>query len=105
VGDTIYRVYGGDSKAGGASWTPVDPDTVENYRDVAGLPSGGETDATNTGQFVIEGVLEDPEAVVTVRGAVALPGTKGGLPEYVIPDWMDNGAIRIVNVSGANPEF
>jgi hypothetical protein len=27
-GDKIFRVYGGDSKPGGASWTPVDPRNV-----------------------------------------------------------------------------
>lgn len=28
VGQPIYRVYGGDSPAGGASWTPVNPRVV-----------------------------------------------------------------------------
>jgi hypothetical protein len=30
---------------------------------------------------------------------------KGGLPEYIIPKWMENGSITITRVSGVNPEF
>ncbi len=97
--ERVFRVYGGDSRAGGASWSPIDPRSVANYRDVAGLPSG------NTGQFVIEGELADPSKVVLRRSALPLDGNTGGIPEYVIPDWMDNGAIRVTRVSGVNPEF
>jgi hypothetical protein len=64
VGQTIYRVYGGDSPAGGASWSPVNPGSVANFRDAAGLPSGCASGPTNTGQFVIKGTLNDPAAVV-----------------------------------------
>jgi hypothetical protein len=105
VGQKVFRVYGGDSKAGGASWSPVDPRSVGNYRDVAGLPSGGASGATNTGQFVIEGTLNDPAAVVLQRSALPLDGMKGGLPEYIIPNWLENGSITINRVSGVNPEF
>jgi hypothetical protein len=41
AGQTIYRVYGGDSTAGDASWSPVNPGDVAEFRDAAGLPSGG----------------------------------------------------------------
>jgi hypothetical protein len=105
AGQPIYRVYGGDSAAGGASWSPVNPGSVANYRSAAGLPSGGASGATNTGQFVIEGTLNDPAAVVLQRSALPLDGTEGGLPEYIIPNWMENGSITITRVSGANPEF
>lgn len=105
VGQTVYRVYGGDSAAGGASWSPVDPSTVADFRNLAGLPSGGASAATNTGQFVIEGTLVDPSTVVIQRGALRVDGLDGGLPEYVIPNWLNNGAITIRNVSGANPAF
>jgi hypothetical protein len=105
IGQTIYRVYGGDSEAGGASWSPVDPGSVPNYREVAGLPSGGASGATNTGRFVIEGTLNDPGAVVEQRTALSLDGTTGGLPEYIIPNWLDNGSVTITRVSGVNPEF
>lgn len=105
AGQTLYRVYGGDSAAGGASWSPVNPGSVRNYRDGAGLPSGGSSGARNTGQFVIEGTLNDPAAVVLARDALPLDGMKGGLPEYIIPNWMENGSVTISRVSGANPEF
>ncbi|WP_159807147.1 polymorphic toxin-type HINT domain-containing protein [Cellulomonas citrea] len=105
AGQAIYRVYGGDSVAGGASWSPVNPGTVPNFRSAAGLPSGGASGATNTGRFVIEGTLNDPAAVVLQRSALPLDGMKGGLPEYIVPNWMENGSITIRRVSGANPEF
>lgn len=39
----VFRVYGGDSPADGFSWTPTNPNTVDNFRSAAGLPSGGES--------------------------------------------------------------
>ncbi|BCJ37006.1 hypothetical protein Athai_45090 [Actinocatenispora thailandica] len=104
-GQALYRVYGGDSKAGGASWSPTDPRSVADYRDAAGLPSGGASGATNTGQFVIEGTLNDPTAVVLRRSALPLDGMKGGLTEYIIPNWMETGPITVNRVSGVNPGF
>jgi RHS repeat-associated protein len=104
-GQTIYRVYGGDSKAGGASWSPVRPDSVPSYRDAAGLPSGKWSGVVNSGQYVIEGTLLDPSKVVKTRRALPLDGNTGRLPEYIVPGWQDNGAIRIDRVSGVNPEF
>ena len=103
--ETVYRVYGGDSVAGGASWSPVNPGSVSNYRDAAGLPSGGASGATNSGRFVIEGKLVDPSKVVLQRNALPLDGMAGGIPEYIIPNWLESGAIRITHVSGVNPEF
>jgi hypothetical protein len=44
-------------------------------------------------------------AVVRVRSALSLDGNDGGLEEYIIPNWMESGAIKIHNVSGVNPEF
>lgn len=85
--------------------TPIRPDGVPNYRDAAGLSSGGASGVTNTGQFVIEGTLLDPSKVVRTRSAVPLDGNQGGLPEYIIPGWRDSGAIRVDRVSGANPGF
>lgn len=104
-GQAVYRVYGGDSAAGGASWSPTNPGNVVNFRNAAGLPSGGASSATNTGQFVIEGTIADPSKVVLVRNALPLDGMTGGLSEYIIPNWLDNGAINITRVSGANPRF
>jgi hypothetical protein len=75
--ETVYRVYGGGSKLYGESWTPVDPLTVENYRDVAGLPDW------NTGEFLAIGHLVDRTGI-KVRPALALHGNSGGIVEYVI---------------------
>lgn len=61
--------------------------------------------ASSTCQFVIEGTLNDPAAVVLQRNALALDGLKGGLPEYIIPNCMGNGSITVNRVSGVNPEF
>ncbi|UWQ06666.1 RHS repeat-associated core domain-containing protein [Aliiroseovarius crassostreae] len=104
-GQKVYRVYGGDSGPNGASWSPVDPSTVPDYRDAAGLPSGGESGATNSGRFVIEGTLQDPSATVLTREALPLDGTTGGLPEYIIPNAIESGAVRVDSVGGVNPEY
>lgn len=105
AGQKVFWVYGGDSAAGGASWSPVNPANVPNFRNVAGLPSGGASGATNAGRFVIEGTLQDAGAVVKVRPALPLDGNAGGLTEYIIPNWQKSGAIRVDRVSGVNPEF
>lgn len=105
AGQNLYRVYGGDSAAGGASWSPVNPGSIANYRDVAGLPSGGASGFNNTGRFVIEGTLQDPSAVVNVRSALSLDGNSGGILEYVVPYWQKTGVIQVNRVSGVNPQF
>jgi RHS repeat-associated protein len=105
TGDKVFRVYGGDSPAGGASWTTANPADVLNFRDAAGLPSGGASGATNTGRFIIEGTVQDPSKMVLSRRALPLDGTTGGLPEYIFPNWRENGAIRVDRVMGVNPEF
>ncbi|NOZ13090.1 MAG: hypothetical protein GXO69_05510 [Acidobacteria bacterium] len=105
IGQKVYRIFGGDSRWSGASWSPVDPSSIPNYRGVAGLPSGGTSGVTNTGRFVVEGRIVDPYKVIKVRKALPLDGNEGGVLEYIIPDWSENGAILIERVSGANPEF
>lgn len=101
----MYRVYGGDSVADGASWSTTNPGKVGNYRNKAGLPSGGESGAVNTGQFVIQGTVEDASKCVSSRKALPLDGNKGGLNEYIIPKAIESGAVKVTNVSGVNPEF
>jgi len=97
LGQTVYRVWGGESSPWGQSWTPINPNIVENYRSVAGLPD------VNSGRFVTEGVLISNEGI-TVRGAqIIQEGQQGGLTEYLIPNAAER--IRIIRVSGANPEF
>jgi RHS repeat-associated protein len=92
---TVYRVFGGDAKALGKSWTPIDPGTVANYRDVAGLPNA------NTGQFIIKGTTNNSN-ILLQQGAVPLDGNIGGLMEYKINDITK---ITINGVWGVNPPF
>jgi hypothetical protein len=96
VGDTVFRVYGENNNPLGQSWSRVDPSSVENYRDVAGLPD------VNTGRFVIEGQLMNIDGV-TVRSALALDGNAGGIDEVLIPNAASQ--VQIQSVSGVNPEF
>jgi RHS repeat-associated protein len=92
----VYRVWGGLSGPWGMSWTNVDPRTIPDYRNVAGLPD------QNTGQFLSEGVLTDP-AGVTVKLADPLHGNIGGLVEVVVPN--PPAQIGVTNVVGLNPPF
>jgi hypothetical protein len=95
-GTKVFRVWGDEAGAWGRSWTTVDPRTVPNFRNAAGLP------AQNSGRFVTEGILENTQGVTT-RGALPLHGNAGGLPEVVIPNPATQ--VRPVNVQGLNPEF
>ena len=49
----VYRAFGDDARAQGFSWTTVDPRTVDNFRDAAGLPSGGASGANNSADFLL----------------------------------------------------
>ncbi len=104
-GDTVYRVYGGDSAPDGASWTTVKPSQVKNFRDKAGLPSGKESGVINSGRFVITGTVTDSSKCVKSRRALPLDGNKGGLTEYIIPNPFESGAIKVQNVQGITPEL
>ena len=104
-GDTVYRVYGGDSSLIGASWTTVNPSSVPNYRDAAGLPSGGLSKANNTGRFVLERVVKVSSQCVKSQFASPLDGMKGGIPEYIIPNALNNGSVELTGVFGVNSEF
>jgi RHS repeat-associated protein len=75
----VYRVWGGKSGPYGRSWTRVDPRTVPNYRDAAGLPD------SNSGRFLSEGELINTEGV-NAKTASALDGNQGGLDELEVPD-------------------
>ena len=81
--ETVYRVFGGDSRAEGYSWTSVNPSSVSNFRNVAGLPSGGESGFNNTAQFMIEGRV-NVRNIIESRSALPLDGNIGGHPEYLI---------------------
>lgn len=80
---TVYRVFGGDARAEGFSWTSENPTSVSNFRDAAGLPSGGASGATNTADFVLEGRV-NPSNIIESRAALPLDGNAGGLPEHII---------------------
>lgn len=85
AGDTIkvFRAFGGDARAGGFSWTTKDPRTVSNFRDAAGLPSGGASGSTNTANFLLKGEVRVGD-IIQSRSALPLDGNKGGLPELII---------------------
>lgn len=97
----VYRVFGGDAKADGFSWTPTNTNGVANFREAAGLPSGGASGSTNTGQFVIEGTV-DFKNIITSHPAQPLDGRAGGgVTEYII----NPNNVKKTRVSGANPAF
>lgn len=63
-GEKVWRAFSGDSKADGASWTTTNSAGLKNFRAAAGLPSGGASGVINTGQFLIEGTVNDPSLMV-----------------------------------------
>jgi hypothetical protein len=95
-GTIVYRVWGDKSHSDGRSWTTIDPSTVPNYRDAAGLPE------TNTGRFVSVGKLVDNTGITT-RPALPLDGNRGGMSEIIIPN--PNNQVRLSGVYGLNPEY
>lgn len=95
---TVCRAFGGDARAQGFSWTTEDPRLVSNFRDVAGLPSGGASEATNTADFVIKGRANSTD-IITSRSALPLDGNKGGLPEFII----DPKNVTITDFSALKP--
>ena len=80
---TVYRVFGGDARAQGFSWTNINPKKVSNFRNQAGLPSGGESGAINTADFMLKGKVNTND-IIKSRAALPLDGNKGGLPEFII---------------------
>ncbi|EGG94168.1 Rhs family protein [gamma proteobacterium IMCC1989] len=94
----VYRAFGGDARAQGFSWTTKDPRTVSNFRDAAGLPSGGASGATNTAEFLIKGKVKASD-VIKFKSADPLDGYKGGLPELII----DPNNVNITDFSVLKP--
>lgn len=90
--DGSIRTWG--SGPHGRSWTPVDPESVPDFRWSAGLPY------ENPGRFLIRGELVKPQNVAEVRRALELDGNPGGLPEYLIDDAAD--AVETKEVRGIN---
>jgi len=110
AGQEVFRVWGNsiESNAGpgsdpwGHSWTPIDPSTVTNFRDAAGIPSGGESGAYNAARFVSQGIITDPSGII-VQSATPLDGNSGGLLEYIFP--RPEAQILLENVCGINPPY
>jgi len=50
-----------------------------------------------------EGTVMDPSALVLTRPALPLDGTRGGAPEYIIPNAISSGAVRVDSVSRLDP--
>jgi RHS repeat-associated protein len=94
----VYRVFGGDARAQGFSWTTVDPRTVKNFRDGAGLPTGGASGSTNTADFLIKGRVQRSD-VLEFKMADPLDGNRGGLPELKI----NPNNVRLNDFSILNP--
>ena len=80
---TVYRAFGGDSRVDGYSWTTENPNSVINYRDAAGLPSGGVSGSNNTAEFVVEGKT-NIYSIMKIKSADPLDGNVGGLQELII---------------------
>ncbi len=96
-GTQLFRVFGNEAKGLGQYYTTVNPGSVANFREAAGLFPG------NSGQFVLQGTLKNTEGVI-FRGAAPGPGgIGGGLPEVFVPN--PQTQINILRVSGANPGF
>ncbi len=73
----VYRVWGGGSRMDSDYWTPIDPRTVPNYRDAAGLPDW------NTGEYLVEGDVRTSN-IREITVAKPLHGNQGGIIEYRI---------------------
>ena len=96
-GTAVFRVFGGEAKGLGQSWTTVNPGSVANFREAAGLFPG------NTGRFLAEGRLLNGEGVL-LRQARPGPGGVGGtIPELVIPN--PGQQVCLLRVCGVNPGF
>ncbi len=79
----VYRVFGDDARAQGASWTTVDPRSVDNFRNEAGLPSGGPSGSNNSADFLLTGQANTNDVILT-RPALPLDGNDGGVEELII---------------------
>lgn len=75
---------------------------MPNYREAAGLPSGGESGAFNAGRFVSEGIINDASGI-QVRQALSVDGKPGGLVEFVVPN--PEVQITLIGVYGVNPPY
>ena len=73
----------------------IDPRTVENYRNAAGLPNA------NTANWLALGNLVDPEGIV-LKNPDPLDGHDGGLNEFVVPNPEEQ--IELMRIESFDPE-
>ena len=98
--ETVYRVFGQQAKLYGKYWTPVNPKSIPDYRNKAGLPT--ERGRRNSGKYLATGLLIDETGVI--KGvAVELDGNVGGWPEYYIPH--PEAQVDIISVERITPSF
>ncbi|WP_349898419.1 hypothetical protein [Parafrigoribacterium soli] len=90
-GQPLWRVYGGDARPTGGSFSPVDPASLPNPRMQLGLPNN------NAMSDVVVATLDDPGAVQVVRHALPYDGNLGGAPEYRIPWDKQPGGITVLS--------
>lgn len=96
-GVQLYRVFGDEARGLGQYYTTVNPGTVSNYREAAGLFPG------NSGSFLLEGRLIDAEGAIFAPAAKGPGGVGGGLPEVFVP--RPASQVIVDRVSGVNPPF
>ncbi len=93
-GSNVWRLFGGTSPGMGNYWATVDPTTISNYANAAGLPPG------NTGRFIVQGVLNDMTGV-EVSEAPGIGTNLGGLRQVFVPN--PACQITVICVGGLNP--
>jgi RHS repeat-associated protein len=79
IGITVYRVWGGESTPFGRFWATVNPLSITNYAQRAGLPPN------NSGAYLTIGRLHSMEGV-TINSAPGIGLNPGGLMQYIITD-------------------
>jgi RHS repeat-associated protein len=92
--EIVYRVWGGTSQEMGRFWSPFDPRTLPNPRDLLGLPR------SNTGQYLTTAEILNPAGII-VRIAAPLDGTNGGALEFFIP--FPNSQLRVISRTPLTP--
>lgn len=77
----VYRIHGGESGPWGRSWTPENPQGMQNPRDWLGLPK------ENSGQMLTRARVRNTDDL-TIRDALPIKedGVAGGGPEWYFPN-------------------
>ena len=90
-GETVFRTWSSDGAAmpNGRYWTRTDPDSLTNFRDLAGLPNVNKADWTSVG------TLKDATGV-EVSPATPLDGNIGGLIQLKIPNPVNQVELRYI---------